>query len=69
MVKAMKYREVQRALPRQGCVHKATRGSHEKWVCPCGEHQAIVPAHLVVSPGVIRDVRLKLGCLPEGWLT
>jgi predicted RNA binding protein YcfA (HicA-like mRNA interferase family) len=68
MVKAMRYRDVQRALLDQDCIHKATRGSHEKWVCPCGEHQAIVPNHNIVSPGVVRDTIKKLNCLPEGWL-
>ncbi len=59
---------MQRALLDQGAGHKGTRGSHEKWLCPCGKHQAIVPNHTIVSPGVIRDIIKKLDCLPEGWL-
>ncbi|WP_166463011.1 type II toxin-antitoxin system HicA family toxin [Amycolatopsis acidicola] len=64
----MKYREVRRALLEMGCTHGGTRGSHEKWVCPCGKHRAIVPNHRVISPGVVRDTIKKLGCLREGWL-
>ncbi|MFK0245575.1 type II toxin-antitoxin system HicA family toxin [Amycolatopsis azurea] len=64
----MKYRDVRRALLDESCAHKSTRGSHEKWVCPCGRHQAIVPNHKNVSPGVVDDVIKKLTCLLKGWL-
>jgi predicted RNA binding protein YcfA (HicA-like mRNA interferase family) len=64
----MSYKEVRRALLDEGCFLKSTRGSHEKWVCPCGSHQTVVPKHRVVSPGVVRDVIVKLDCLPKGWL-
>jgi predicted RNA binding protein YcfA (HicA-like mRNA interferase family) len=68
VVKAMRYRDVQRALVSEGCTHKSTRGSHEKWICPCGQHQAIVPNHKIVSPGVVNDTIKKLTCLQKGWL-
>lgn len=69
MVKAMKYREVQRALSENGCSHLRTRGSHEVWACPCGRHRAAIAPHKgIVSPGVVRDTIKKLECLPEGWL-
>ncbi|MFJ8815119.1 MULTISPECIES: type II toxin-antitoxin system HicA family toxin [Amycolatopsis] len=68
MVKEMRYRDVKRALLDQDCTHKTTKGSHEKWVCPCGQHQVIIPNHRVVSPGVVRDAVAKLTCLPKGWL-
>ncbi|WP_231104649.1 type II toxin-antitoxin system HicA family toxin [Haloechinothrix halophila] len=64
----MKYRDVQRALTTHGCTHKSTRGSHEKWVCPCGRHLTVVPHHKIVSPGVVRETIRSLSCLPKGWL-
>lgn len=65
----MKYRNVAKALRKQGCEHVSTRGSHEKWACPCGSHTAIVVAHDgECSPGNVRDTIVKLECLPEGWL-
>jgi predicted RNA binding protein YcfA (HicA-like mRNA interferase family) len=68
VVKSARYKDVEHALLDHGCTLKSTRGSHEKWLCPCGQHQAIVPHHNVVSPGVIRDIIKKLDCLTEGWL-
>lgn len=69
MTKAMKYRDVEKALRKVKCVHVSTRGSHEKWACPCGQHTAIVVQHHGnVSPGVVRDAIAKLECLREGWL-
>jgi predicted RNA binding protein YcfA (HicA-like mRNA interferase family) len=68
VVKAMRFRDVRRLMLDEGCTHKSTKGSHEKWRCPCGQHLAVVPNHPVVSPGVIRDVVVKLKCLKEGWL-
>jgi hypothetical protein len=44
------------------------QGSHEKWVCPCGQHMVIIPNHRTVSPGVVGDAIKKLTCLPGGWL-
>lgn len=64
----MSYKDVRRALLDEDCSLKSTQGSHEKWVCPCGKHQAIVPRHRVISPGVVRDVIGKLDCLSKGWL-
>ncbi|TLW92297.1 type II toxin-antitoxin system HicA family toxin [Saccharomonospora piscinae] len=68
MVRSMRYRDVMRALLDHDCMHKSTKGSHEKWLCPCGSHIAIVPNHKVVSPGVVGDVIKKFACLPRGWL-
>lgn len=68
MVKAMKYRDLERSLLDQGCRSKPGKGSHEKWYCPCGEHMAVVTRHNTVSPGVIADTIKKLACLPKGWL-
>ena len=67
--RAMKYRDVARALRRHGATSKSGKGSHEKWLCPCGSHIAVVPRHSVVSPGVVGDVEKKMECLPKGWLT
>lgn len=68
MVKAMKYREVQKALLSNGCTLRTTKGSHEKWDCPCGQHWTIVAHHAVVSPGVVRSIVKALPCIEEGWL-
>lgn len=69
MAKPMKYRNVEKALRKNNCVHVSTRGSHEKWACPCGQHTAIVAQHGgEVSPGVVRDTIVKLECLRKGWL-
>lgn len=65
--KAMRLREVIRALRKQGCSEeKGTR--HSKWVCPCKEHSANIPRHGEISPGVIGDTIKRMACLPEGWL-
>lgn len=68
MAKAMKYRDAAKALRKAKCVHVSTNGSHEKWVCPCGQHTAIVVRDDEVSPGVVRDTIDKLKCLRKGWL-
>lgn len=64
----MKYRDVERALRKMKCEHVSTRGSHEKWRCPCGHHSAIIVRGDEVSPGVVRDTIEKLSCLQGGWL-
>lgn len=68
MVKAMKLRDVEKALREQGCSVISDRGPHTKWGCPCGVHTVPVPRHTVVSPGVVRSIGKRLVCLPEGWL-
>lgn len=64
----MKSRDVQRSLRRHGCVFAFKRGDHEKWLCPCGKHIAIITAPGEVSAGVVADTIKKLSCLPKGWL-
>ena len=64
----MKYRDIQRALRHNGCSLKSTRGSHEKWICPCGRHQVTIVHTPTVSPGVVRDAIKSMACLPEEWL-
>ena len=68
MVKAMRYRDLARALLSNGCTPKEGKGDHQKWYCPCGKHVAVVVESRTVSPGVVRDTIAKLACLPEGWL-
>jgi predicted RNA binding protein YcfA (HicA-like mRNA interferase family) len=68
MAKPMKYRNVEKALRKNNCVHVSTRGDHEKWVCPCKQHIAIVVRDTEVSAGVVRDIIVKLECLQKGWL-
>jgi hypothetical protein len=68
VVKAMSYRDMERALRKYGCTWRQGKGDHVKWYCPCGQHLAVVRQARVVSPGVVRDTVAKLACLPEGWL-
>ncbi|WP_460775803.1 type II toxin-antitoxin system HicA family toxin [Nocardiopsis nanhaiensis] len=70
MVKGMKRRQVERALEKSGCTRHPSsgRGNHEKWNCPCGSRQAIIPRHGEISPGVIADTIKRMECLPKGWL-
>lgn len=68
VVKAMKHRAVRKALVSNGCEHLRTKGSHEVWGCPCGEHTSVVTSHAIVSPGVVRNIVRDLACLPKGWL-
>jgi len=68
MAKAMKRRDVIRALRQQGCHEAADTGKHTKWRCPCGQHSANIPRHQDISPGVVRDTIQRMTCLPEGWL-
>jgi hypothetical protein len=68
MVKAMRYRDMERSLLGNGCRWRAGKGDHINWYCPCGQHIAVVTASRIVSPGVVRDTIAKLVCLPEGWL-
>jgi hypothetical protein len=68
MVKAMRYRTLERELRKLGCTSRAGKGDHVVWYCPCGRHTAVAVNTRLVSPGVVRDVIAKLACLPEGWL-
>ena len=68
MVKAMKLRDVERALLASGCSIKSDRGAHTKWLCPCGAHSANIPRHTTISPGVVANTVKRMSCLPGGWL-
>lgn len=68
MVRAVRYRVLERTLRKLGCTSRAGKGDHVIWYCPCGEHMAVAVNSRFVSPGVIRDIKAKLTCLPEGWL-
>ncbi len=68
MVKAVKYRDLAKALTAVGCVAKPGKGDHEKWFCPCGRHMTVITKPGVVSPGLVRQAVQRLPCLPEGWL-
>lgn len=68
MVKAMKYRDMAKALAAQGCTSKPGKGDHEKWFCPCGQHMTVVTRPGIVSPGLVRSAIDGMKCLPKGWL-
>ena len=70
MTKEVRYRILERALPRKGCTSRSGKGDHVVWYCPCAGHIAVVAVRArVVSPGVVQDIVTKLAYLPEGWLS
>jgi hypothetical protein len=69
MTKEVRYRILERALPRKGCTSRSGKGDHVVRYCPCGGHIAVAVRARVVSPGVVQDIVTKLACLPEGWLS
>jgi len=52
MVKAIRYRDMEKALKREGCTWRLGKGDHINWYCPCGLHIAVVTQARIVSPGV-----------------
>lgn len=70
MTRSMRRRDVIQALKDYGCeMDSGTgRGPHEKWVCGCGKHTALIPRHREVSPGVVKNTIDRMDCLAEGWL-
>lgn len=69
MVKAMKYRDMVRAMRQNGCTSRPGKGDHEVWTCGCGEnHRAVITQTTNISPGLVRQAITRLSCLPEGWL-
>jgi hypothetical protein len=68
MVKAMKYRDITKALKAHGCNPKQGKGDHEKWYCQCGKHMTSITQTREVSPGQVRAALSNMQCLPEGWL-
>lgn len=68
MVRAMKYRDITKAMRAQGCTSKQGKGDHEKWRCPCGKHMVVLTQTNEVSPGQVRQALSNMECLPEGWL-
>jgi predicted RNA binding protein YcfA (HicA-like mRNA interferase family) len=69
MVKAVRYRDMAKALTMVGCTAKPGKGDHEKWFCPCGRHMTVITKPGTVSPGLVRQAVQRLSCLPEGWLS
>lgn len=70
MVKAMKKRDVVKALRRNGVEFKRQgKGDHEVWECTCGErHSVVITDTRELSPGLVRQAMQNLPCLPKGWL-
>lgn len=68
MAKAMRLRDMTRALARAGCSVKSEGGAHTKWICPCGRHSANIPRHVSVSAGVVASTITRMACLTKGWL-
>lgn len=68
MAKEVKRRDVEAFLRAQGCALLRTGGEHEVWGCPCGHHQAPLPRHTRISPGIVQSVETKMACLSKGWL-
>jgi predicted RNA binding protein YcfA (HicA-like mRNA interferase family) len=68
MVKAMKYRELTRAMKAAGCTSRQGKGDHEVWTCPCGQHSTVITQTTMISPGLVRQAQQRLSCLPKGWI-
>lgn len=69
MAKAMKYRDVVKAMRAHGCTSAQGKGDHEKWTCSCrGKHMTVITQTREISPGLVRQAIQQLECLPEGWL-
>jgi hypothetical protein len=68
MAKAMKYRDVERALLASGCTWKQGKSDHIKWYCPssCGKHVAVVTQARNVSAGVAPTRPLSSPASPPG---
>lgn len=66
--KEMKRAALVKVLERHGCRSLRNRGDHEVYGCPCGQHQAPVPRHSKISPGVVHSIEKKMACLPRGWI-
>ncbi|WP_242886395.1 hypothetical protein [Actinomadura litoris] len=65
----MKLADLERAMWRQGCRKRTPdKGPHTKWICPCGQHRAIIPRHREISALVVGNTVKGLACLEEGWL-
>ena len=64
----MKYRDVAKILKSLGCTNRPGKGDHEVWVCPCGQHRAVVTKPGEISAGVVRDLIRKFICMQKGWL-
>jgi hypothetical protein len=69
MIKAVRYKALERKLLVLGCTWRPGKGDHVVWYCSCGSHIAVATAARVVSPGVAQDVVTKLACLSTGWLS
>ena len=68
MAKAMRKRDLVKALEACGCTMKQGKGDHEKWYCPCGKHMTVITDTRDISPGLVRQALDRMECLPEGWL-
>lgn len=69
MPKAMKTRDVVGTMRRMGCTSRPGKGSHEMWICPCGDHRMpLATGHREVSPGLVGKLTKTFQCLPKGWL-
>ena len=67
VVKEVRQREVERELASQGWVLVRKRGGHHVWKSADGVHLLAIPAHGVVSPGVVRQVIKALRTHPPRW--
>lgn len=63
-MRAVKDKDLIKALKSAGCTEGRSKGRHVVWYCPCGQHTASVPTgHGEVSPGSLRNVRQTLVCV------
>jgi predicted RNA binding protein YcfA (HicA-like mRNA interferase family) len=66
MVRAVKYREVEKFLRQNQWRKKRTTGSHER-VSADETLRVTVPHHKTVAPGIVRQIMNVVPNAPEKW--
>jgi predicted RNA binding protein YcfA (HicA-like mRNA interferase family) len=67
MVRAVKYREVEKFLRQSQRHKKRTTGSHETWASADETLRVTVPHHKTVAPGIVRQIMNVVPNAPEKW--
>ncbi|MGU3293874.1 type II toxin-antitoxin system HicA family toxin [Williamsia sp. M5A3_1d] len=61
MIASAPTRTIVKQLKKAGFTGQSGKGSHEKFVCPTGQHAVSVPTgHSTISPGVRRQVEATI---------
>jgi len=68
MAKAMRLRDIERALRANDAKRAREGAEHTIWRCTCGQHQTAVPRHRVITAGVVGQIAKDMACHRKGWL-